>query len=67
MMGYMVLGVFFKYSVWGKKCLLVILILKYIVIKFVFVYFLLFIVYVYDRDEDLGWDLMFYLVFVFFI
>lgn len=64
-MGYMVLGVFFKYSVWGKKCLLVILILKYIVIKFVFVYFLLFIVY--DRDEDLGWDLMFYLVFVFFI
>lgn len=66
-MGYMVLGVFFKYSVWGKKCLLVILILKYIVIKFVFVYFLLFIVYVYDRDEDLGWDLMFYLVFVFFI
>lgn len=64
-MGYMVLGVFFKYSVWGKKFLLVILILNYIVIKFVFVYFLLFIVY--DRDEDLGWDLMFYLVFVFFI
>lgn len=39
--------------------------IKYVVIKFVFVYFLLFIVY--NRDEDLGWDLMFYLVFVFFI
>lgn len=51
-MGYMALGAFSKYSVWGKKCLLVISILKYTVIKSVPVYLSLFIVY--NRDEDLG-------------
>lgn len=66
-MGYMALGAFSKYSVWGKKCLLVISISKYTVIKSVPVYLSLFIVHVYDRDEDLGWDPMFYLVFAPFI
>lgn len=68
MMGYMALGAFSKNSVQGKKFLLVISILNYIhlvVIKSVPVYLSLFIVY--DRDEDLGWDPMFYLVFAPFI
>lgn len=52
MMGYMALGAFSKNSVQGKKILLVISILNYIVIKSVPVYLSLFIVY--DRDEDLG-------------
>lgn len=64
-MGYMALRAFSKYSVQGKKFLLVISILNYIVIKSVPVYLSLFIVY--DRDEDLGWDPMFYLVFAPFI
>lgn len=65
MMGYMALRAFSKYSVQGQKFLLVISILNYIVIKSVPVYLSLFIVY--DRDEDLGWDPMFYLVFAPFI
>lgn len=52
MMGYMALRAFSKNSVQGKKFLLVISILNYIVIKSVPVYLSLFIVY--DRDEDLG-------------
>lgn len=51
-MGCMALGAFSKYSVQGKKILLVISILNYIVIKSVPVYLSLFIVY--NRDEDLG-------------
>lgn len=65
MMGHMALRAFSKNSVQGKKFLLVISILNYIVIKSVPVYLSLFIVY--DRDEDLGWDPMFYLIFAPFI